>query len=1521
MKIYLYLPNKVSCYFLSKDISGSYSFDDNRDEDDKLINIEARDGRWVLYATKEVLIVSSNKFLTDVAIEPNTFYVLQRRGQKYLIFVAPLDIPFLVYQHSNETSFVVGNGESSTLNYNCPFLQGDAFQLSKTENGFVIEKRSDVPVYINSSVLTTSSSTLNYGDEIHLYGMRLLLLDKLIFISNVGNKVLINAAATHLVQASLPPGDAYQDLEVTDVNLYSKESYFAKAPRFARSIMLKEINIASPPNTEKPSEQPFLLTVGPMITMGMSSFVMVYNTVNNIMVGNATIASSWPNLLSSGAMLLSMFLWPLLSRKYSKHIAKKQRERAMKLYMTYLNNKQKQIIEEAQLQESILRENLISYEECLNVIKNRTIFFWNKRTDQNDFLEARIGIGSVPLQIKVNFPEEEFSLVSNSLREEAEKIVGKYRYIENVPMSYNFYVHFLTAVLGEEKERYGFVQNILIQFLTFYSYDDLKVVVFTDSSKERYWDYLRYMNHNFSNNRDFRFFASNVEDAKTVMNYLNGVLNQRKQIQLPQSQKTYKPHYLILIDNYDDLKRYDFFKNLTESLGVTGFSVIFVTDRISKLPSKCDNFITLNNKTSGILLNAYETQHQIYFSDEIATGVNMMNLARVLSNVPIEFEDAAKSLPNAIAFLEMEKVGKVEQLNILNRWNSNDSTRSLKAEVGVDVQGDLLYLDLHEKAHGPHGLIAGMTGSGKSEFIITYILSMAMNYSPDDVAFILIDYKGGGLAFAFENKAIGKVLPHLAGTITNLDKAEMDRTLVSIDSELKRRQTIFNEARDQMGESTIDIYKYQRLYKEGKLSEPIPHLFIICDEFAELKSQQPEFMDSLISAARIGRSLGVHLILATQKPSGVVNDQIWSNTKFRVCLKVQDASDSKEMLKKPDAASLKQTGRFYLQVGYDELFLLGQSAWCGAKYYPSDKILREVDKSINFLSDSGQFIKSVQGSSGQKKGEAQGEQLANILDLIIDVAKQTNKKAMRLWLENIPEIILESNLRIKYQIQEKPYDVKAVIGEYDAPELQTQGLVSYSFLEDGNTIIYGNDGAERENLLMDIVFSSIQYHTPEEINYYMIDFGSESLRNFENLPHVGGIVYQGEKEKFTNLYKLLTNELRKRKKLFASFGGEYKNYIKSSGKTLPIITVIFNNYDTINETYPELYDDMPNLARDSARYGIVYILTGNATNSIPSKVSQNFTNMFAFKLKDISDYTIVFGKKASNMPKDIFGRGLILNGEVHEFQTASIVEDRNTLQEYILQVSSQLKNHYKVKAKPIPTLPDKVTFDFISSEITDISAVPVGVSSKELEIVKMDYKSNLSGIITSNKLSNMYYFVRSFLYELRSIKENNMIIIDAVNELRLDKQLYLNYYTDNLDKVFESVLNFILKLKESGSQQKGTLFIYGVSKFISRLTAGQTMEQLVDAIKSYEGISLILVDDAKKLKEYGFETWYKIVSSYDGIFVGRGVTDQSVIRLSDVSRELSAPIKNDMGYVIIEGEPILTKLIDFEEHKGDDIDE
>ena len=196
-----------------------------------------------------------------------------------------------------------------------------------------------------------------------------------------------------------------------------------------------------------------------------------------------------------------------------------------------------------------------------------------------------------------------------------------------------------------------------------------------------------------------------------------------------------------------------------------------------------------------------------------------------------------EGIPKNVDFLELFDCLRIEELHCEVRWQEARPEKRLKAVIGKGMQGAPVYLDVHEKFHGPHGLIAGTTGSGKSELLQTYLLSLMIQFSPQDVNFFVIDYKGGGMANLFKN------LPHLLGTITNLDGAESHRAMVSIKSELARRQRVFNEY------GVNHINGYHKLYQLGKAREPIPHLFLISDEFAELKKEQPEFMKELVSTA------------------------------------------------------------------------------------------------------------------------------------------------------------------------------------------------------------------------------------------------------------------------------------------------------------------------------------------------------------------------------------------------------------------------------------------------------------------------------------------------------------------------------------------------------------------------------------------------------------------------------------------------------------------------------------------------
>ena len=1506
MKIYLFYQDRIYNFILPNDIEGSYSFDIDKNENAKLINVEAREGKWIIYSTDESFLINNNGKIESTIITDNSFYIIQKNNQNYLVYSCSIESDKMNTFSYNGLNLIIGN--NGNINYNCPYLGNNQIRIYKQDDKLILQQSSIGICYVNNKIVSEGNVYLQIGDYINIFGFKIIVLNNMLLMNNPGGKVSITNYNSGIkpIEVQDEPG---KSLNIQDRELYDKNSYYSKSPRIRRVIETKKIKLSPPPHDNNNEELPFILTVGPMLTMGMMSFVTMTQVFMKINAGETTIGQSWPQLLTAGAMLASMLIWPIVMRIYNKKRKKRKREELIFKYDEYLKRREKEIEEEVHLQRDILVENLITVSDCIDIINKQNIGFWDKRIDQNDFLTARLGMGRIPLDIEIDYSEEDFSIEDDDLRKKADELSLRYKYINNVPVGYSFKDNRITAIMGYDKKKsFVFTHNILLQLLTFYSYEDLKIVVFTNEENEEEWDYVRYLNHNFSNDKKFRFFATDTDSAKAVMDYLSMVMQSRDNGGREKDEPD-KPHYLIIIDDYESIKRFDFIKELTEKDDDIGFSMIILEEKLSKLPSKCNNFISLATNSCSILKNSYEKQEQIPFKEEIYYNINMMNIAKIMSNIPIEFEEALGNIPDSVSFLEMHDVGKVEQLNVLNRWNMNDPTVSLKAEIGIDNQEDIMYLDLHEKAHGPHGLIAGTTGSGKSEFIITYILSMCINYSPDDVSFILIDYKGGGLALAFENNSF--VLPHLAGTITNLDKAEMDRTLVSIDSEAKRRQQLFNEARDITGESTMDIYKYQRLYKEGKLKEPVSHLFIICDEFAELKAQQPDFMDNLISIARIGRSLGVHLILATQKPSGVVNDQIWSNTRFRVCLKVQDEADSKEMLKKPDAAHIMQAGRYYLQVGYDEVYALGQSGYTGAKYFPSDKIVKQVDKSINFINDFGQPIKSIQASGGPKV-QAQGEQLQAVMKLIIDTANKTNQKSKRLWLPNIPETILVDDLEKKYNYVKEDYHPRVIIGEYDAPEKQEQGQVVYDLINDGNTAIYGNDGSERELLLSTMIYSLCKNYTAEEINIYSIDYGSESLRRFQSLPQVGGMVFQGDDEKYNNLLKMLKEEMARRKKLFVDYGGEYSSYIKNSGDKLPLIVVIINNYDSIYESDPTVYDTYPDMIRDSDRYGIIYLCTANGINSIPTKILQNLKNIYAFKLKDIYDYNTLFGVKTKIMPRDLFGRGLLKNEVIHEFQVSRIVESSGEENNYLQQFVNEIRNRKTICAKRIPVLPDIVRFEDVESQNITLNNIPIGIGKNDLEVKTIDLQNTSGTLISSNRIGNTLIFTKSFLEIIRQIKNTTLLVIDAKKELQLDSYKYPNYYCDNLDSVIDKIIEYI---KSSIAQVNGSdiiIYVYNINKFLLSLTNRNKINDLFNEVKKSERIHVVINDDQNQIKSLSYEEWFKnLFSINDGLWIGKGVSDQSLIRITTITKEMREDLKNNMGYLINENYGTLVKLIDF----------
>ena len=1522
MQIVLIKPSKLNKYPFPSDNIVSYwiSDIDENNADRDLLLIEKKENAWFLFSGDSCYIEVNGQKVHDVKLTMNTFYSLKiseinnRVTSAFLYVYKENDPTYQTYALTENKDYLIGSASHQNI-----ILSGNDFIadnhaiLSKNERGFSIRAiDTKYGVYVNNN--RVDNKALESGDSIFLFGYTIIVLDNYIIVNNPFNGLRISSE--NIISKPLPQTttELLPTQEDDLASLYQENDYFSRQPRFTTSVKMQELKIDNPPAEQKQDDTPVLLTVGPMLTMTMTSAVSVFTSINNYMSGKSTFAALLPSLIIAGAMLASTILWPTLLRKYNKKKQKENEAERQSKYSYYLAEKRMKITNIRNNQYQVLVENFPEPKDLKNIIMNRKRNLWERQISSEDFLNVRLGIGTIPLKLKLAYGSEDFTMVEDNLKEELNKVASTARDIPNSPVTIDLTERNKLVMIGETYYKESMLKSLLLQLVTYHAYNDLKLVFMLNDTSSPIWEDVKILPHAWSDAKDVRFFATTYDEMSKLSFYLEQVYMARKYSDDDNGKKSenditfrdVQPYYLIIVDNIRKNKNIEIIDKILKEEGNLGFGLIILNDGISNLPNECNDFLTLDGKSSAILKSDLNKENQQSFAMDNTDDINLGILCEKLSNIPIKAGEGFDELKSSVGFLEMYKVGRVEQLNVLDRWENNNPVNSLSVPIGVRTDGELFTLDLHEKFHGPHGLIAGMTGSGKSEFIITFILSMCLNFSPEEVSFVLIDYKGGGLTGAFENKLTGVRLPHLAGTITNLDTAEIKRSLSSIQSELKRRQGLFNDVKARLNESTLDIYKYQQLYRAGKIKEPISHLFIVSDEFAELKSQQSDFMNELISTARIGRSLGVHLILATQKPAGVVDDQIWSNSKFKVCLKVQERADSMDVIKRPDAVTLKKAGRFYLQVGYNDFFAIGQSAYSGTKYIPKDKISKLVNRDVTFVNNIGDAIKTVETVKRQE-GISQGEELPNVLREICAAAKAKNVVAKKLWLDKIPAEIFVSNLIKKYKFVSKPWEIKAIIGEYDDPNNQRQDLMVLDFNEGGNTLIYGASG--KEIMISSIIYSLIVSHTSEELNIYIIDFGSEMLGIFKSAPQVGDVVFVNEEEKLVNLFNTITKELERRKKLFSDYNGSYNLYIKNSGKTLPQIIIIVNSYEVLAESYDDYVSTIASITRECEKYGISFVMSATGVNGIRGKTTQNFNKQYCLQFNDPSDYMNILGHTHGMVPSEIEGRGLFkLNGEIYEFQTAYPYkwDEINT---FIKNVCTQLSQKVATKASTIAILPNHVRYSDITNKITDIRRVPIGIEKDTLAIATFDFGKNPLSLVSAQEISILEKFVPSLAQVLQAIGNVNLYVVDPGNSIK-DPTTFNNYYSDDMNEVFAKMESCL----ESNDGKVNTFLIYGVEAFFQAFDqdALRKVKTFLSNTKNHKTIRVILADGVTKIKAIEYEDFYRnCVQAMYAVWIGSGITDQFTIKSSTYNKVTRSQIENDFGYNVDRGQAILIKTLDF----------
>lgn len=1526
MKVYITDNSKIVDYALPTKVEDSFliEFITATGVEENII-LTAENGVWTISSNIDTTITNGVTKIEKDILKDNVCYQIQFSDLEEIVKMYCVETPVIYqsFQVPNKDVITLGR-ENADICYNAVGIGETHFKIKRSSNEWIFEGNEDNTriTFINGK--RYQKIVLQLGDVIFTNGLKIIWMNTFIKINNPNNLVQV-ASEKYKKFNMMGDENTYTQVKDTEkaITLYNENQVFFHTPSLKKTIKEKEIKIMNPPSPRGNDDPPAFLTLGSTIIMGISSSLTGLMAIFTLTKKDGNILSAIIEIIICLSTLLGSIAFPILLNKYNKNKIKKQEEKRQKKYGAYLNEKKLEIKNELEKERTILYENNLSLKEIVqNIINKKSI--WNREISDSDFLNLRLGIGTRKSYIKVDAKVDEFSLEDDNLREEVEKIIETPLVLEQVPITISLIEDRILPLIINPNFLYKkqFIDSLMLQLITYCSGMELKIVILTNKEIQDNWNYLKYLPHLCNQDKNIHFFATNDDEMKQLSIYLESVYNERlshstitaedkKKTQDIQENvyKNFDEYYLIITDTFIETKKLGIIDKIINSTVNLGFSMLTIESSMQNVPSKSTKFVSINDNIGTISGKDLNNSEILNFSIE-CINTNIESYSEVIANIPVSFTKNGMFLPTSINFLETYKVGKIEQLNIVNKWTNNDPTLSLQAPVGVNEEGKPFYLDLHEKSQGPHGLIAGSTGSGKSEFIITFILSMAVNYHPYEVQFVLIDYKGGGLAGAFENRETGIKIPHLVGTITNLDEAEMNRTLVSIKSELKRRQKLFNEARDALGESTVDIYKYQKYYRKKLVTEPISHLFIISDEFAELKSQQPDFMNELISTARIGRSLGVHLILATQKPSGVVDDQIWSNSRFKVCLKVQTPEDSNELLKRPEAASIKETGRFYLQVGYNETFELGQSAWTGAKYIPTDRIIKNIDDSIRFINNNGDIMKQINDKAKENLEKDYGDQLTNIVKYLYNIALRENLEFKSLWLPSIPKEIYISNLAKKYNYVAHPYEINPLLGEYDIPTEQLQKLLTIDFTNTGNLIIYGNAGSGKENMLTTLIYSTCIYHSPEEVNFYIYDFGAETLKIFQNFPQVGDIILSDNIKKIVNAFQMIEKEVNRRKELFSEYGGNYISYMKTSGKSLPFMINILNGYESFVENAGEYEDYYASLLRESSKYGIIFIMTVSAVNNVSIRISQSCVNVMAMKLTEVAEYRYTLNAPYGLLPAKYFGRGIIsMNNTAYEFQTA-FVYLKEQINECIKQTENKLNQTYQTKARKIPIIPKIIDLDLMIYNLEDINNVPIGIDMYDGKIYKYDFTRNKILPIIGKTLLSENNFVKGMICLFASIPNIQVSVIDFSLTLN-NIEANIEYHNDEFTKTIEEIK------QGTKENKKKYYFLIGIGHIYDTvLDEGITSLFNTFTNQSLPNSYFILIDNYVSYRKIINEKWYKGISHNNGIWVGNGIEMQNAIEVENLQKSDITEIAKDIAFTVENGNYRVVKTISSKEEGG-----
>ena len=811
-------------------------------------------------------------------------------------------------------------------------------------------------------------------------------------------------------------------------------------------------------NLPAENDYPLLFSIGPILTMSSASLIAgILNGYSSYMKGRELI-DIVPMLLLPSIMIFSTLLWNPLQRLYEKRKIKKAVKKRLITFESDIEGMKNRYDDLASHWIKNAAVLFPSNKEISDFIRTDEIL-WQKDRNREDWLIIKAGIGNRKRNI---------SIANANTIKKADPIYSMMTEFmddpgctENIPILLDFQkIH--SCVIESIHYTDRFFITLFLQMCILFGPDQLQIAIICSPTWLQKNEWIRSIPHLFEKKSMLRMIAVNQKQASVILDCLN---------------KSSKETILIIQNHQIEIENQP--KNA---------HTVYLADEKNMLFNNCSCRITVEEEYA---LMKTDSKEEIKFKYE-KNNVDLLSFAQWISNRRIlQCSEGLRVKP--IGFFDLYQIANASDLKITQRWEYSKTRNMIEAPIGIDEHSEVISINLHEKANGPHGLIAGTTGSGKSELIVTLILSLSVNYSCREIQFVIIDFKGGGISNIFDNEI--HHLPHLAGSISNLNENNINRTSVSFKNEIQRRETLLKKLSDFIGIPIMNTDAYQKYWTDSCGLPYMCHLVIIIDEFAEMKKECPQFLNDMISMARVGRSLGIHLILCTQKPAGVVDEQIWSNSRFKICLKVQDDTDSMEIIHRKDASSILNPGTFYMLC--DGKLQYGYAAYSHAPL---------SDRTVSILNEMMQ----INNSAAQKRDDDK-TQIRAVMDSIMTASENENMAAYPLWLNHLNAEMIEN-------IEED----RLIIGRTDDYYHRSQQLLFFQPQEDHNAVFFSIERQEKIELLHILMYGLMNI-TDKNDEIFVIDDLGCGLESYMQCAQTADILMSDQKEKIENLLKHLND--------------------------------------------------------------------------------------------------------------------------------------------------------------------------------------------------------------------------------------------------------------------------------------------------------------------------------------------------------------------------------------------------------------